>query len=190
MELARAPSFGATAEECQAALIEGGLWPESAYCTVRQVGARMFVEKHGAFHVLGCGFICLRGGGSATNRRTIRDSGCRTGWTSVSGLRRSCDARRRDRSADWTRGGVAVRRGGQEQDTAGHRINMVWTKADQILLNAADAMFNKPILYVKPGQAVLASPLGILQNHRQLQIFANGTSTGELSEPWERSRCD
>lgn len=41
--------------------------------------------------------------------------------------------------AGWTRGGFAVRRGDQEQDTAGHRtIDMVWTKADQILLNAAD----------------------------------------------------
>ena len=64
-------------------------------------------------------------------------------------------------------------------------IDMVWTKADQILLNAADAMFNKPILYVKPGQAVLASPPGILQNQRQLQIFASGTTEGHRLEDFQ-----
>jgi hypothetical protein len=57
-------------------------------------------------------------------------------------------------------------------------IDTVWTTTDQILLNATDAMFNKAILYVKPGRAVMASPPGILQNQRQLQIFANGTTEG------------
>jgi len=61
-------------------------------------------------------------------------------------------------------------------------IDTVWTTTDQILLNAADAMFNKAILYVKPGQAVVASPPGILQNQRQLQIFANGTTEGHRLE--------
>lgn len=61
-------------------------------------------------------------------------------------------------------------------------INTVWTTTDQILLNAEDAMFNKPILYVNPGQAVLASPPGILQNPRQLQIFANGSIEGHRLE--------
>jgi hypothetical protein len=55
-------------------------------------------------------------------------------------------------------------------------IDTVWTKSDRVLLNAADAMFNKANLYVKPGQAVLSTPPGILQNQRQLSIFANGVT--------------
>jgi len=55
-------------------------------------------------------------------------------------------------------------------------IDTVWTAPDRILLNAADAMFDQAFLYVKPGQAVLASPPGILQNQRQLRIFAYGTA--------------
>src|ERR1035441_1386413 len=61
-------------------------------------------------------------------------------------------------------------------------IDTVWTTTDRILLNATDAMFNKAILYVKPGQAVVASPLGILQNQRQMQIFANGTTESHRLE--------
>ncbi len=57
-------------------------------------------------------------------------------------------------------------------------IDTVWTAADRILLNAADAMFNKQILYVQPGQMALAIPPGIFQNPRQLQVFANGTTEG------------
>jgi hypothetical protein len=64
-------------------------------------------------------------------------------------------------------------------------IDTVWTTNDRILLNAADAMFNKSILYVKPGQAVLASPPGILQNQRQLQIFANGVIEGHRLENFQ-----
>jgi hypothetical protein len=61
-------------------------------------------------------------------------------------------------------------------------IDTVWTTTDRILLNATDAMFNKAILYVKPGQAVVASPPGILQNQRQMQIFANGTTESHRLE--------
>jgi hypothetical protein len=64
-------------------------------------------------------------------------------------------------------------------------IDMVWTKSDRILLNAADTMFNKAILYVKPGQAVLATPTGILQNQRQLRIFANGVTEGHRLENFQ-----
>jgi hypothetical protein len=64
-------------------------------------------------------------------------------------------------------------------------IDTVWTTTDQILLNATDAMFNKAILYVKPGRAVVASPPGILQNQRQLQIFANGTTEGHRLENFQ-----
>jgi hypothetical protein len=57
-------------------------------------------------------------------------------------------------------------------------IDTVWTAGDQILLNAADQMFSRPILFVKPDQAVLAVPPGILQNPRQLRIFSDGTIEG------------
>lgn len=61
-------------------------------------------------------------------------------------------------------------------------IDTVWTTPDQILLNAADTMFDKAILYVKPGRAVVVSPPGILQNQRQMQIFANGSTEGHRLE--------
>lgn len=61
-------------------------------------------------------------------------------------------------------------------------IDTVWTAGDRVLLNAAGAMFDKPILYVKPGQAVLAIPPGLLQNPGQLRIFANGTTEGHRLE--------
>lgn len=61
-------------------------------------------------------------------------------------------------------------------------IDTVWTAADRILLSAADAMFNKPILYVKPGQMALAVPPGLLRDPRQLQTFANGTTEGHRLE--------
>lgn len=57
-------------------------------------------------------------------------------------------------------------------------VDTVWTASGRVLLNAADAMFNKSILYVKPGQDVLAVPPGIFQNPRQLRIFADGTLEG------------
>jgi len=71
--------------------------------------------------------------------------------------------------------GVVIRNRTPEAIAA---IDTVWTAADRILLNAADAMFNKSILYVEPGQMALAIPPGLLQNSRQLQIFANGTTEG------------
>ena len=71
--------------------------------------------------------------------------------------------------------GVVIRNRTSEAIAA---IGTVWTAADRILLSAADAMFNKPILYVKPGQMALAIPPGLLQNSRQLQIFAHGTTEG------------
>ena len=64
-------------------------------------------------------------------------------------------------------------------------IDTVWTAADRVLLNASDAMFNKPVLYVKPGQMVLAIPPGILQNPRQLQIFSDGTTEGHRLENFQ-----
>jgi hypothetical protein len=61
-------------------------------------------------------------------------------------------------------------------------IDTIWTAADRTLLNAADSMFGRPILYVKPGQTALLVPPGVLQNSRQLQIFANGTTAGHRME--------
>ena len=57
-------------------------------------------------------------------------------------------------------------------------VDTVWTSQNQVLLNAADTLFNRPMLYVKPGQAVLAIPPGLLQNQGQLRIFANGAASG------------
>ena len=64
-------------------------------------------------------------------------------------------------------------------------IDTVWTAGDRILLNAADATFDKTILYVKPGEMVLAIPPGIFRNPRALQIFANGTTEGHRLENFQ-----
>ena len=64
-------------------------------------------------------------------------------------------------------------------------VDTVWTAEGRILLNAADATFQKPILYVKPGEMVLAIPPGILRNPRALQLFANGTTEGHRLENFQ-----
>jgi hypothetical protein len=52
--------------------------------------------------------------------------------------------------ADSLRYGVIIRNKTSQGIAA---IDTVWTAGDRVLLNAADQMFNKPILFVKPGQA-------------------------------------
>jgi len=75
--------------------------------------------------------------------------------------------------------GVVIRNGTAEAIAA---IDTVWTAGDRVLLNATDALFGRSMLYIKPGQAVLAVPAGLLENARQLQIFANGTTEGHRLE--------
>ncbi|MDE3168253.1 MAG: hypothetical protein KGN36_20790, partial [Acidobacteriota bacterium] len=43
-------------------------------------------------------------------------------------------------------------------------IDTVWSADGRVLLNAADQFFDRPALYIQPGQAVLAVPPGILEN--------------------------
>lgn len=67
--------------------------------------------------------------------------------------------------------GIVIRNSSPEALAA---IDIVWTRDgdNHVLLNATEQRFPRPDQFIKPGQAVLAIPPGLLDDPRQLRIFS------------------